>query len=597
MATGEIWVADFEFCQPEGELPLPLCMVAHELNSGRWVRVSRGKFPADPPYSPDKSTLIAFAADAELTCCHVLGWRFPRNVVDLHVEYLNYTNFLERTGKNDSSLISVLTQFGIDHIDSEEKQQMRQIAIGGGPRTPEEETKLLKYCETDVIPLVKLYKLLIGPGNVCQAIRRGEYMKSVTKMQVTGTPIDVPKLREFREKWDQIKESLVSDIDRGFGVYIGTRFSHERFENYISRIGLPWPRTDSGLLRTDKETFKSQILSRPELAPLNELKSTLSLMRRESISVGSDGKNRTALHPFRSKTSRNQPGSSKYIFGAPSWMRSFVKPTPGNALAYIDYEQQEFGIAAALSHDKAMQAAYRSGDPYLAFAKLAKALPPDATIESHQTTRDLYKQVCLGIQYSMQAKGLSERIGRSIEEAEILLDHHKTQFPDFWHWVDRVLTHMEFRGSLCTSSGWRVFRRYYKFPARWRRSAQNWLIQSTGADLLRIVCCRATEAGIRVCGPVHDALLVENSVDRIDVTIAEIREIMKRATMEVLNGFEIRTDAKKFLDRFIDKRGVKMWERINELMAAVPAVEPAAIITAGEDGVLFRGRETDAVMD
>jgi DNA polymerase family A len=589
--AAEIWVGDFEFYQPEGELPIPLCFAAQELHSGRWVRLPQGEFPADPPYSND-STLIAFAADAELTCCHVLGWPFPQNVIDLHAEYLNYTNYLERTGKNESSLISVLTEFGIDHIDTEEKQRMRTIAIAGGPRTPEEKAALLQYCETDVIPLAKLYSLLIGSGNIDQAIARGRYMKAVTMMQVIGTPIDVAKLQEFRGKWDAIKEALVSEIDQEFNVYVGTKFSHGRFENYIERRGLPWPKTKPGLLKTDKETFKSQILSHPELAPLHELKSTLSLMRRESISVGSDARNRTALHPFRSKTSRNQPGSSRYIFGAPSWMRSFVKPAPGNALAYIDYEQQEFGIAASLSGDKAMQAAYRSGDPYLAFAKLAKALPKDGTSKTHPVIRDLFKQVCLGIQYSMQKKGLAERIGRSIEEAEILLAHHKNQFPDFWHWVDRVLTHMEFCGSLCTPSGWRVFRKYREFPARWRRSAQNWLIQSTGADLLRLVCSMATEAQIRVCGPVHDALLVEDSMDRIEQTVAETKEIMKQASMIVLDGFEIRTEDKIFSDRFIDKRGVAMWTRVNELMATVPAP-----ITTANQGALFEKEHTDAAME
>ena len=48
-------------------------------------------------------------------------------------------------------------------------------------------------------------------------------------------------------------------------------------------------------------------------------------------------------------------------------------------LAYIDYCQQEFGIAAALSGDTAMKQAYRSGDPYLAFAKQVGAVPGDAT--------------------------------------------------------------------------------------------------------------------------------------------------------------------------------------------------------------------------
>jgi hypothetical protein len=38
-------------------------------------------------------------------------------------------------------------------------------------------------------------------------------------------------------------------------------------------------------------------------------------------------------------------------------------------LAYIDYSQQEFIIAAALSGDPEMKAAYSTVDPYLAFAK------------------------------------------------------------------------------------------------------------------------------------------------------------------------------------------------------------------------------------
>ena len=40
---------------------------------------------------------------------------------------------------------------------------------------------------------------------------------------------------------------------------------------------------------------------------------------------------------------------------------------PSHALAYIDWSQQEFGIAAALSGDTRMQEAYASGDPYLTF--------------------------------------------------------------------------------------------------------------------------------------------------------------------------------------------------------------------------------------
>ena len=69
------------------------------------------------------------------------------------------------------------------------------------------------------------------------------------------------------------------------------------------------------------------------------------------------------------------------------WVRGLIRPGPGTALAYVDYEQQEFGIAAALSGDPAMMDAYRSGDPYLAFARQAGAVPAEATKQTHRDVR------------------------------------------------------------------------------------------------------------------------------------------------------------------------------------------------------------------
>jgi len=59
----------------------------------------------------------------------------------------------------------------------------------------------------------------------------------------------------------------------------------------------------------------------------------------------------------------------------------------------VDWSQQEFGIAAALSGDQAMQDAYRSGDSYLAFAKQAGRCSANATKTTHEPTRDLHGEV------------------------------------------------------------------------------------------------------------------------------------------------------------------------------------------------------------
>ena len=109
------------------------------------------------------------------------------------------------------------------------------------------------------------------------------------------------------------------------------------------------------------------------------------------------------------------------------------------AFAYIDWSSQEFGIAAALSEDERMLEAYASGDPYLAFAKQAGAVPADATKQSHKRERDVFKTVLLGVGYGMEADALASRLGiLPIEARELLLKHRET-YPRFWRWSQNVV--------------------------------------------------------------------------------------------------------------------------------------------------------------
>jgi DNA polymerase-1 len=57
----------------------------------------------------------------------------------------------------------------------------------------------------------------------------------------------------------------------------------------------------------------------------------------------------------------------------------------------LDWSSQEYGIAAALSQDPRMMEAYRSGDPYIHLAKLAKAVPEHANSDSHPKERGVFK--------------------------------------------------------------------------------------------------------------------------------------------------------------------------------------------------------------
>src|SRR5207249_1803534 len=120
---------------------------------------------------------------------------------------------------------------------------------------------------------------------------------------------------------------------------------------------------------------------------------------------------RVLLSAFSSRTGRNQPSNSSFLFGPACWPRSLIKPGLGRAIAYVDWSQQELAIAAALSGDLAMQEAYRSGDFYLAFGRMAGALPEWATKASHGPQREQFKVVSLGVLYGLSEFGIARRLG------------------------------------------------------------------------------------------------------------------------------------------------------------------------------------------
>src|SRR5262249_3979290 len=271
---------------------------------------------------------------------------------------------------------------------------------------------------------------------------------------------------------------------------------------------------------------------------------------------------------FRSRTGRNQPSNTKYIFGPSVWLRGLIKPPPGHGVAYIDWKQQEFGIAAALSGDAAMQEAYLTGDPYLAFAKQAQAVPADAAHKTHGPQRELFKQCVLAVQYGMEAQSLALRIAQpTIVARDLLRAHHET-YRQFWAWSDAAVDTAMLYGQLNTVFGWHIRVRENANP----RAVRNFPMQANGAEMLRIACCR----GLEVCAPVHDAVLIAASLDRLEADVAGMRAAVAEASRAVLRGFELGTDVKevRYPDRYMDKRGKIMWDRVTGLIGT--ATEPHA---------------------
>lgn len=165
-------------------------------------------------------------------------------------------------------------------------------------------------------------------------------------------------------------------------------------------------------------------------------------------------------------------------------------------------------------------------------------------------------------------------LGAADRPAEIvardLLRAHRETYRTFWKWSDAAVDTAMLHGSLHSVFGWRLHIGEKVNP----RALRNYPMQANGAEMLRIACCLATERGIEVCAPVHDAVLICAGLDQLEADIAATQAAMAEASRAVLGGFELSTDVHpvRYPDRYMDERGERMWDRVCNLVQQASGV-------------------------
>ncbi len=222
-----------------------------------------------------------------------------------------------------------------------------------------------------------------------------------------------------------------------------------------------------------------------------------------------------------------------------------------------------------------MIAAYETGDPYLAFARQAGAIPADAVRADHEEVRGQFKQCALAVQYGQGVQGLATRIGQPPVIADALLHLHRRTFATYWRWTDGAADRGMLTGTIANVFGWpyhvpptpeprdlsSLVRRLRNFPA-----------QANGSAMMQMAATLATERSIRVCAPIHDAFCIEASAQELDAAVEAMQEAMAEASEIVLGGFRLRTEAKvvRWPDRYSDPGGEEMWNRVWSLIEQAP---------------------------
>jgi DNA polymerase-1 len=554
------WFVDFECNAPDGERPDPASMAALELRTGQEICLWREQMGCTPPIDTSKNSLVVgFAVDTELGCFNALGWRAPVNVLDLRIEWLHAVNFTPRLAlskkerKNWSSLLHVMSHYGLDAMDALEKQRMRDLITRGEPFTDAERKEIENYNLSDVRAYRRLFLVMVQRGHIprnyrrfLQCLFRGRCMCSMARMEWTGVPINTERHSRLVDAFEsgRLKKNLIETLGKRYGVFDEKgSFREKRFIRLLNAWGIGWPLLPSGRLDLKDRTFKMMAQIHPELEDLRQLLYCLEKLKLRSLIVGSDGYARCWLNPCGSRTGRYQPSNAEFIFGPAVWMRAYlIQAKPGWVIIYLDYEGQEFGIAAALSGDPAMLEAYNSGDIYIAFGKQAGLLPAWATKETHRQQRDQLKVCVLATQYGQEYRSLAEKLDQPDIVARELLQKHRKTYSVFWSWLENRVNRAMLTNEQETVFGWK-----HRFRERPKpNTVKNFFMQGNGSEMLKLACCLGTEGGISICAPVHDAILMQAPIDHWEEDVARMRAYMAEASRIVLNGFVLRTEQHVF---------------------------------------------------
>ena len=496
---------------------------------------------------------------------HNHGLSYGKQLIDGYVRYTNppinkwkATEEQKKKGRHDKP------RFGLDaacfnllgvEIDSKHKKFMRNRIIAGGPFSTQEKIDILKYCGEDVVHLKSLRDKIVQAFKglstelptdfyIDECLLRGEYAARTAIMVSKGYPVDVDRLRNFIAAVPMLQNEMKEDVNNktrdevGFDIYVWNKREQrykerqKRCKEYIATLKIKdWMKTDKGdyslsleaferqtsARHTYKDTFLDQMLRVKKFQQsLNGFLPPPKTGKKKKVFtdyMGSDGRARPHMGIFVAQSSRSQPAATGFIPLKAAWMRCMIQPQPGRLCCGIDWGSQEFLIAALLSEDDDMIAAYNSGDVYLATAKLAGEVPEYGTLEEYKAERNLFKSVVLGISYDMGPAGLAKKLtsdtGRNYTQiqAEELIDKFKTAYPVYQIWKQDHIKNYKDRKGLRLPCGWCMWGDNDN-----EKSVGNVPIQGAGASVMRKAVALAQNAGLEVIFTLHDALYIEYDI-------------------------------------------------------------------------------------
>jgi DNA polymerase I-like protein with 3'-5' exonuclease and polymerase domains len=371
----------------------------------------------------------------------------------------------------------------------------------------------------------------------------------VMAMEAAGMKLDLAQMGEMRQTVQIEADAIEAEVYDHAGCRFDLHSPQKVGAILFDKLGVPSKKeTNGGQRSTDREALEDVRGYHPAVDAILRFK---EIDKLASTFLGvlpafADGAGR--IHPeFKQlgATSGRFSCSNPNVQQIPSRselgkkLRRMFVADEGNALVVADWSQMELRILAQYSKDPLLLSAYQSGAETDLHTLTAARMFGKAEADVSKPERAIAKMVNFGVSYGITPVGLFNRlrpqgVDVALEDCERFIADYFKAYAGVRRFLDRVEPRLRERGYVKNWFGRR--RRVSGRTAREVRQAQNFIIQSTAADMAKCAMVRLHNSlpeGARLIAMVHDEFIVECRRDLAE----DVRALMVEAMQAAPEGF------------------------------------------------------------
>ena len=408
----------------------------------------------------------------------------------------------------------------------------------------------LDYAALDAVAAYRLARELsprlqeAGRGR-CYALMR-DAQPAIARLELNGCPFDTAAHTALRANWQEQAEAARGELDsrlNGANPDSPLQLSRWLAANLPPDTLATWPKTAGGQLQTDADALTG--LTLPALEPLARYKAAVKLLGtygegyaahispvtgriHASFALGGTATGRMSCRGPNLQQAPKDPA-----------FRALFAPPAGRVFVVADYSQMELRVAALVSGDSAMLAAYEAGeDLHRKTVAAVLGIEPGAVSKAQRQTA---KGVNFGMLYGSGPKGLAGfckskyGVDLSIAQAEQAQAAFFQTYPGLSRWQKRTRKQVEQLmqvrtpgGRICDLSG----------NKSWATECLNYPSQGGAAECLlaALAALELDSLNARLVNVVHDELVVECEPEQAGAVAAEVERAMVAGFLAIFPG-------------------------------------------------------------